>query len=142
MADTEPKPAYGQRLMTSIIDDHAANDPTRPWLFTPRTSEPKDGWEPITYAAGANAINRVAHKIIETSGRPPKDEFPTIAYIGPNDFRYIIFLFGAIKAGYQVRNPLALPFHMIVKGGRGWKRLTCGEKRPSSYPPATPTRAR
>lgn len=141
MAETTPKPAYGRRLMTSIIDDHAANDPTRPWLFHPRTSEPKDGWEPITYADGANAINRVAHKIIETSGRPSKGEFPTIAYIGPNDFRYIIFLFSAIKAGYQVREPLTLSIKLSLKDRTEWERLMC-DQRPFSYPPATPTRAR
>ncbi|KAG7284581.1 hypothetical protein NEMBOFW57_010959 [Staphylotrichum longicolle] len=28
-------------------------------------------------------------------------EFPTVAYIGPNDVRYLVFTLGAVKAGYQ-----------------------------------------
>ncbi|SPO06339.1 related to nonribosomal peptide synthetase MxcG (component of the myxochelin iron transport regulon) [Cephalotrichum gorgonifer] len=95
------KPAYGRRLMIDIIDGHAMNNPSRTWLLTPRSSDPADGWKPVTFKDGSKAIDRIAHKIIETSGHPPSGEFPTIAYIGPNDIRYIIFMFGAIKAGYQ-----------------------------------------
>lgn len=102
------KPPYGRRVMTSIIDGHARNDPSRPWMFVPRSSSPKGGWKPVTYADGANAINRVAHKIVDTLGRPD-GSFPTVAYIGPTDIRYIIFMFGALKAGYKVASLPPLP---------------------------------
>ena len=54
--------------MVDIIDNTARNDPTRPWFLVPRSSSPQGGWKPITYADGANAINRLAHIITETSG--------------------------------------------------------------------------
>ncbi|PKS13383.1 hypothetical protein jhhlp_000154 [Lomentospora prolificans] len=95
------KPAYGRRLMIDIIDDHARNSPDRPWILVPRTSDPKDGWKSVTFKEGAKAIDQVAHKISAIAGRRQGKEFPTIAYIGPNDIRYIIFMFGALKAGYK-----------------------------------------
>lgn len=105
MDDYAVKPPYGHRVMTDIIDNNAKHNPTRPWIYVPGSTNPKDGWKPITFADGANAINRVAHKIVEASGPSAYGTWPTIAYIGPNDIRYIIFMFGAIKAGYQVRSP-------------------------------------
>ena len=99
------KPPYGHRVLTDILDNNAMQDPTRPWIFVPRSSSPKGGWKSITFADGANAINRVAHKIVDTSGRPAAGSWPTISYIGPNDIRYLIFMFASIKAGYQVPSP-------------------------------------
>ncbi|CAI4218963.1 unnamed protein product [Parascedosporium putredinis] len=90
-----------KRLMLNIISDNAQNRPERSWIFVPRSPDPKNGWQPITYGQGAKAIDWVAHKISTQAGKPPTKEFPTIAYIGPNDIRYIIFMFAAIKAGYQ-----------------------------------------
>ncbi|KAK0625127.1 hypothetical protein B0T17DRAFT_493095 [Bombardia bombarda] len=91
---------YGKRLITTIIDERAASEPDREWVSMPKTSEPKDGWKEITYGQAANAINRVAHKIAEAGGVPKPKEFPTVAYIGPNDVRYLVFALGAVKAGY------------------------------------------
>lgn len=104
------KPPYGRRLMVDIIDERAKNEPSRPWIMIPRSADPKDGWKAVTFKEAANAINHIAHKIIETSGPPPPKTFPTVAYIGPNDIRYLIYMFGAIKAGYQVRH---LVFHQF-----------------------------
>ncbi|KAK0648487.1 hypothetical protein B0T16DRAFT_388706 [Cercophora newfieldiana] len=92
---------YGKRLILNIIDERAYENPAREWVFVPRTSNPKDGWRAITYSQAANAINRVAHKLVATSGIPKKGEFPTVAFIGPNDVRYLIFVLGAVRAGYQ-----------------------------------------
>ncbi|KAK0610810.1 hypothetical protein B0T14DRAFT_593567 [Immersiella caudata] len=92
---------YGRRLILNIIDERAYETPVREWIAVPRTSNPKDGWKVITYAQVANAINRVAHKLVATSGLPKKGEFPTVAFIGPNDVRYLVFVLGAVRAGYQ-----------------------------------------
>ncbi|KAK4447368.1 hypothetical protein QBC34DRAFT_440122 [Podospora aff. communis PSN243] len=92
---------YGKRLILNIIDERAYENPVREWVWVPRTSNPKDGWKVITYAQAANAINRVAHKLVATSGLPKKGEFPTVAFIGPSDVRYLIFVLGAVRAGYQ-----------------------------------------
>jgi len=93
--------AFGKRLIVNIIDERAYENPVREWVWVPRTNNPKDGWKVITYAQAANAINRVAHKVVATSGLPKKGEFPTVAFIGPNDVRYLIFVLGCVKAGYQ-----------------------------------------
>ncbi|KAK3936324.1 hypothetical protein QBC46DRAFT_452805 [Diplogelasinospora grovesii] len=95
------RPDYGRRLIINIVDERARNEPDREWISVPRTSKPEDGWKQITYKQAANAINRVAHRIVDTSGRPKEGDFPTVAYIGPNDVRYIVFALGAVKAGYQ-----------------------------------------
>lgn len=93
---------HGRRLIVNIIDERAHHTPDREWMWIPRTSNPKDGWKALTYSQAANAINRVAHKLTSTSGAPlAPDEFPTVAFIGPNDVRYLVFGLGAVKAGYK-----------------------------------------
>lgn len=96
------KPHYGRRLMVDIVDARAAKTPDREWVSVPNSSNPRDGWKPITYAQAANAVNFVAHKITKVAGPPESpNSFPTAAYIGPNDARYLAFALGAVKAGYQ-----------------------------------------
>lgn len=53
----------------------------------------------------ANAVNRCAHRIVDICGKPEEGSFPTIAYIGPNDARYIVMMIACVKAGYKVSNP-------------------------------------
>lgn len=85
-----PAIEYGRRLIPNIIDDTARVDPEREVFLTPRTTDPADGWKVVTYRELANAINHFASVILEELGRPAKDSFPTIAYVGPNDARYIV----------------------------------------------------
>lgn len=102
-APPEPslRPQYGRRLIPHVIDERALVTPEREWVIIPKTSSPKDGWKKITYRDAANAVNRIAHKIVATTGKPEPGKFPTVAYIGPNDVRYLIFAVGAVKAGYK-----------------------------------------
>ena len=58
------------------------------------------GYRKITYKGLANAINGAAWWLHQTLG--PGHNFETLAYIGPNDFRYNVFILGAVKAGYKV----------------------------------------
>jgi hypothetical protein len=97
---------YGRRLIPNVIDQLGRTYPQREAFQAPRTDNPKDGWKIITFKAYANAINRCALKIIERCGDAPPGVFPTIAYIGPQDARYVVFMVAAVKAGYQVRLPL------------------------------------
>ena len=90
------------RLVPNIIDDIAKSDPEREAFLVPRSDNPKDGWKSITFKEYANAVNRIAHRIIEACGTPSPGSFPTIAYVGPNDARYVVLLVGAVKAGYKV----------------------------------------
>ncbi|TQN70617.1 Non-canonical non-ribosomal peptide synthetase FUB8, partial [Colletotrichum shisoi] len=78
----------GQRTLPAIVDERAVHEAEKTCFSTPYTSEPRDGWRRVSYKDFANAINYVAHVILENCGRPAPDTFPTIAYIGPNDARY------------------------------------------------------
>ncbi|KJZ74077.1 hypothetical protein HIM_06526 [Hirsutella minnesotensis 3608] len=93
--------AYGRRLLVDVIDSTARAEPSRPLLHVPVSQDVSDGWYPVTYREIANAINFVAHDIIRKFGPAPKGTFPTIAYLGPNDPRYLVLLLACIKAGYQ-----------------------------------------
>ncbi|KAI1419426.1 hypothetical protein F5Y12DRAFT_778076 [Xylaria sp. FL1777] len=95
------KPDYGRRLLPHIVDGIARREPERECFSIPRSSNPKDGWKTVTFKQYANAINHVAQKIIANCGRPSINAFPTIAYIGPNDARYVVLMLAAVKAGYQ-----------------------------------------
>ncbi|KAI0435602.1 hypothetical protein F4803DRAFT_557821 [Xylaria telfairii] len=101
MAASTGSAEYGRRLIPHIIDDIAKEDPQREILLTPRSSDPKDGWAPMTFSNYANAINRCAQELVDLYGKAVEGQFPTIAYIGPQDARYLIFVVATIKAGYQ-----------------------------------------
>ncbi|KAI0913540.1 hypothetical protein F4823DRAFT_622138 [Ustulina deusta] len=101
MAASTASAQYGQRLLPHIIDDVASKDPQREILLTARSSDPKDGWTPMTFGDYANAINQCARGIVDRYGRASEGVFPTIAYIGPQDARYLIIVIAAVKASYQ-----------------------------------------
>ncbi|XXH02838.1 hypothetical protein Hte_009225 [Hypoxylon texense] len=101
MSDIIGKQEFGRRLIPHVIDEAAQRDPERECFSLPRSSKPEDGWRPITCKQYANAINHVSHMIVEKCGHPPANVIPTLAYIGPNDARYIIILVAAVKAGYK-----------------------------------------
>ncbi|KAI0474340.1 hypothetical protein F4859DRAFT_522017 [Xylaria cf. heliscus] len=92
---------HGRRLLPHVIDGIASKDPHREVFMSPRSSNPKDGWAITTFSAYANAINRCAHDIVNKYGEATQGEFPTIAYIGPQDARYLVIVVAAIKAGYK-----------------------------------------
>ncbi|KAJ5612047.1 hypothetical protein N7510_005241 [Penicillium lagena] len=100
-ASTNGRPAYGRRNFVDVIDETALNEPFRPILSIPRSSDPRDGWEELSFGQYANAINRFAHWMVEHVGRAKDGEYPTVAYIGPNDVRYLVILAASIKAGYK-----------------------------------------
>ncbi|KAL7920237.1 hypothetical protein ACQKWADRAFT_328838 [Trichoderma austrokoningii] len=90
------------RSIINIIEDDAASNPNRPFVFVPRSTKPQDGWEPITYRQITNAANHVAHIIAQmVANDPRKDDFPTVGYIGPNDVRYLIVMLACMKAKCQ-----------------------------------------
>lgn len=90
---------YGRRLIASRIEELAQHEPERVWLSIP-SSRPSDGFKDITWTTGANAIDRAAWWIQSTLGKGKGES--TLAYIGPQDMRYLILLVAAIKAGYIV----------------------------------------
>lgn len=93
---------FGKRVLPTLIDQVAAQEPDRECMSTPRSDKPSDGWKVVTWRDMANAINRCAHRIVELCGKPEEDSFPTIAYLGTNDIRYTITMIACVKAGYKV----------------------------------------
>ena len=94
----------GIKLLPSAIDEIAAAEPNS--LYGKYPADPADynaGYVDVRYRQLANAINGVAWWLEKTIGRGGPAHTPTIAYIGPNDFRYVFAFVGAIKAGYKVR---------------------------------------
>ncbi|KAJ5107679.1 hypothetical protein N7456_004354 [Penicillium angulare] len=89
------------RNFVDVIDELALNEPNRTVVSIPRSSNAKDGWKDLSASVYANAINRLAHSIVDKFGRAKKHDYPTVAYIGPNDVRYLIILTATIKAGYK-----------------------------------------
>ncbi|ETS83210.1 hypothetical protein PFICI_05086 [Pestalotiopsis fici W106-1] len=98
--DAKPTP-FGERLLPTIIDEWAHNHPLKEVFQIPNSSDPNDGWKVLSSSAYATAINHVAYRIIDQFGQPTQGTFPTIAYIGPNDVRYLVMMVAAIKAGYK-----------------------------------------
>lgn len=129
-----PKNA-GQRLMTTIIDDMSKFDPQRCFMSLPRSSDLNDGLMDVSYALIARAIDRCAWWMEGLLGKGT--DFPTIAtYLSPMDFRHVILIFGAIKAGYK-----ACP-DFPIRCGRRKPLLTYSDVlQLSSKPPRSPSRA-
>jgi acyl-CoA synthetase (AMP-forming)/AMP-acid ligase II len=101
MGRAEPEASYGRRLMIDIIDGVAASDPERHFLYVPRSGDPKDGWKPVTYKQISRAVDHVAWQIAKAPRPETEEAFPTLAYIGANDVRYVVVMLACIKAGYK-----------------------------------------
>ena len=89
-------------LLNHVIDQRARDTPQALYAEIPRSATSfEKGFRQVTYSAFANAINGVAWWLSQSLG--PGNEFKTLVYLGPNDLRHNILLFGAVKAGYKVR---------------------------------------
>ena len=111
------KPLESCRLIPTVVDEVAATDPEREFVSMPRSSKASDGWRKVTFGQFADGVNRVAAQLLErhqtqinggattatTTVSPTSDEyikkFPTLAYIGPSDARYHLFMVACVKAG-------------------------------------------
>lgn len=89
------------RNFVNVLDEIASTDPERTCFSIPR-EDPTAGWEDVTFGRYANSVNRLAHWIANEVGLAEDGTYPTVAYIGPNDARYVVMLIAAIKAGYKV----------------------------------------
>ncbi|KAI0451243.1 acetyl-CoA synthetase-like protein [Xylaria acuta] len=92
--------ASPRRLIHLIPDELAEAVPEHPLFSFSKTEHPRDGFTDVSARCFANAINRVAWWIGESIGQP--SDYETVAYIGANDIRYLLFMFAAIKVGYKM----------------------------------------
>ncbi|QPG94061.1 putative secondary metabolism biosynthetic enzyme [Epichloe festucae Fl1] len=95
------QPRYVPRLLPIVVDQIAASEPERPYIYQAKSSRPEDGWAPVSFGELANAVNHVAHIISETVKKESTDKFPTLVYAGGNDVRNGIVILAAVKAGCQ-----------------------------------------
>lgn len=92
---------YCKKLLPVAIDEIASEEPDRPWASLPHDDwDLAKGFEDISFAALANAINKAAHAIEAAFGR--SSTFEAFAYLGVPDVRYHIVQMAAIKTGYKV----------------------------------------
>ena len=101
MATTNSISDPKKELLVHRVDHIAETQPNTLFAEYPVSHNSyDDGFHEVTYAILANAVNAVAWWLEATLGRG--NDFETLAYIGPNDLRYIAFTLGAVKAGYLV----------------------------------------
>lgn len=98
---------YGKRLVIHVLDHYAQNEPDRPYAYLPLSSDPKDGWEVVTFKQLANAVNFVGHELVRglADHGNQSEDFPTVAYIGPGDIRYVVFMLACIRARHKAFFP-------------------------------------
>lgn len=91
---------WQDQLLPHTVDHLTTIIPTKTYAEYPLSSTSyEDGYWTLTFGDFANAINGLAWWLHEKLG--PRDKAQTLAYIGPNDFRYPALVLAANKAGYQ-----------------------------------------
>ncbi|KAL1850999.1 hypothetical protein Daus18300_012733 [Diaporthe australafricana] len=101
MGRPNPPRDYCKKLLPVAIDEIASKEPHRTWASLPVDDwDLAQGFEDVSFAALANAINKVAHAIEAAFGR--SSTFETFAYLGVPDVRYHLVQMAAIKTGYKV----------------------------------------
>lgn len=88
-------------LLPTIIDRLAQSNPDNIWAEYPSSSTTlEDGFQQVTYAQFARAVDSTAQHIQDVLGR--RDTGQPLAYLAPNDPRCSIAVIAAMKAGYSV----------------------------------------
>ncbi|CAG8951052.1 hypothetical protein HYFRA_00006450, partial [Hymenoscyphus fraxineus] len=106
-----------KETLTNIVDFTARRSPQALYAEYPISPTSYEaGYHKINYKTLANAVNGFAWYLHGTLG--PGENFPTLAYIGPNDMRYNAFVLGAVKAGYKMfysspRNSITAHAHLL-----------------------------
>lgn len=94
---------FEKRLLAKTVDHAAEHDPERLFAVVPRGSELSDGFFNMTMKDLARSVNFMCWWIEDTLG--PKSGPETLAYMGNNDVRYLIFTLASQKTGYRVWEP-------------------------------------
>ena len=95
--------------LPTLIDEIAARRPDRPFISLPINNDNlSEGYKDFSYSDFARAVDRCAWWIVSKLGRwvsenEKRSETRILAYVGPQDVRYVVMMLGAVKAGYTVR---------------------------------------
>ncbi|KAK0258682.1 hypothetical protein LTR59_008457 [Friedmanniomyces endolithicus] len=100
-----------QHLLPAAVDYRAKHLPNKLYAALPRGDRLEDGFFDLTYAAFARAIDATAWWLDSVLGaRPLETKFEnlmTVPYVGPEDFRYVLFIYAAMKTGRKMMLPFA-----------------------------------
>ena len=100
MASILPENA-GRRLLPTLVEEIAQSDPNRVLYSVAKARDPADGFRDITAKEFSRAVDRCSWYIEHNLGKPLKN-FPTLAYMGPQDVVYAILVLASVKTGYKV----------------------------------------
>lgn len=81
-------PAYGQRLLPTLVDEKAVSEPNNIVYSYAKTTKAVDGFVEVSQKRFANSINRAAWWIEKLLGKG--ENFPSVGYIGPGKSRIYI----------------------------------------------------
>lgn len=98
----------GQRLLPHVVDYYAHHEPNRVFAAISKSESVPDGFEDITMAAMANAVNHMAWWISNSVKSKHAGKQRTLTYVGPPDVRYAILLMAAMKTGWRVSNRILI----------------------------------
>jgi acyl-CoA synthetase (AMP-forming)/AMP-acid ligase II len=94
---------YGKRLFPQVLEDAAAANPNDVIGMIAKSADISAGFTKVTYSQLSNAVNFTAWWIEAQIGR--SELFETLAYVGIQDFRYLIIEIAAVKCGYKILLP-------------------------------------
>lgn len=100
MDSLKPEVPYGRRLIPTLIDEIAQNNPRKVFASIPRSFDLSEGYVDVTYDTLSKAINRAAAFLDGKFGKSTTSEI--LAYLGLFDIRYFVLICAACKTGYQV----------------------------------------
>lgn len=101
-------PQSVNELIPNTLFKLASRYPDLTYAEYSRTNNAADGNRKITFKEVANAAHAVAWWIEKHVGKPAKDDgSETLVYMGPNDLRYGLLIFGSVLVGYKVINAFA-----------------------------------
>ncbi|KAB8272953.1 hypothetical protein BDV30DRAFT_226948 [Aspergillus minisclerotigenes] len=96
-------PAVGNRLLPHIVDSNAEADPSGTFGLILRDNNIPNQWIPLIKGQLAQAVNHAAWWFDQTvTGHY---DTTTVAYMGPNDIRYVICAIALAKVGYKTFLP-------------------------------------
>ncbi|KAI9737185.1 MAG: putative NRPS-like protein biosynthetic cluster [Cirrosporium novae-zelandiae] len=105
MDTPESYPPLIKGFLSQTIDDRARSGYSKPYALIAKSRNPADGFEEISFARIANAIDQAAWWFDKKFAQEGHD-VKTFAYIGPPyDLRYLIFAMAAFKTGRKILIP-------------------------------------
>lgn len=100
--------AVGNRLLPHVVDNDAETNPNGTFGLILKDNNIPNQWIPLTKRQLAQAVNHVAWWFEQTVTE--HCDTTTVAYMGPNDIRYVICAIALAKVGYKVNSQ-----HVIIK---------------------------